>query len=60
MINRVLERLVKTENIPSEYYDTCADLEIRHWAFQDILEASILHFYLIEDGTEIWVDAAED
>ena len=55
LVNHILDRCVLTENIPSEYYDMYPDLQIGHWAFQDILEASILHFYVIgEDGTEIW------
>ena len=56
IINRILERKVLKENIPEEYYTLYSDLTPSHWAFADILEASVTHFYEIaEDGTELWV-----
>ncbi|MCL2046744.1 MAG: S-layer homology domain-containing protein, partial [Oscillospiraceae bacterium] len=66
IINRIIGRIVRTENIPDEYYGTFSDLQRSHWAFQDMLEAGVPHSFTIgEDNTEIWsassdVDELED
>ena len=56
VINRAIGRQMQTENIPEEYYTFYSDLPVSHWAFQDILEASVFHQVatFAEDGTERW------
>ena len=55
IFNRILERKVLTKGIPEENYTLYSDLRIEHWAFQDILEASVTHTYTKDGaGNEIW------
>jgi hypothetical protein len=54
-INSILDRKVLAEDIPVEYHAIYSDLSEGHLAFQDILEASVIHSYTIGNaGTEIW------
>ena len=54
IINRVLKRSVSAESIPEEYNTKYSDLTPDHWAFKDIIEASIEHSYVMIDGEKVW------
>ena len=57
VINRVLNRQTRTENIPEERHKLYSDLLDTHWAFQDIIEASAMHAFADDDeyGYELWI-----
>jgi len=55
IVNRIFGRCVKAENIPEELHDFYSDLPVSHWAFADIIEASISHdCERLSDGCEIY------
>ena len=55
IINRMLGRRVNTKDIPKELYDLYSDATNKHWAFADIIEASVTHDYTRkENGYEAW------
>jgi len=55
IFNIILVRMTLKEDIPEEYVELWWDLLYSHWAFQDVIEASVDHlFTLNEAGTEIW------
>jgi hypothetical protein len=54
IVNRVLERSVTIDVIPSSYDRYFTDLRPDYWAFADIIEASVKHDYRVIDGKEVW------
>ena len=55
IVNRMLDRNLLIEDVPPELVNMYIDLQTNHWAFADIIEASVTHeFERREDGTEIW------
>ena len=53
-VNYVLGRGIKAQDVPSEYHDLYTDLPVSHWAFAEIIEASVAHDYeRLPDGYEI-------
>jgi uncharacterized repeat protein (TIGR02543 family) len=57
IINRMLERKVAEEDVPQQYVSLFSDLSTDHWAFANIIEASVEHEYTRkDDGYEIWTD----
>ncbi|MCL1873570.1 MAG: hypothetical protein FWF85_05590, partial [Clostridiales bacterium] len=55
IINRMLGRVLAKNNVPQSLYHIYPDLTTSHWAFADMIEASVSHEYEWEDGTEIWI-----
>lgn len=54
VINMMLDRKINPENLPADV-PRYSDLSPSHWAYADIMEASIAHDYeRDEDGSEIW------
>lgn len=54
IVNCVLGRKIKLENIPAGA-PKLNDITSKHWAYCDIMEASITHEYTrAADGTELW------
>jgi uncharacterized repeat protein (TIGR02543 family) len=57
VINRMLQRILRTEDIPSDI-TTFTDLPRNHWAYADIIEASTDHdrydVRIRPDGSEVW------
>ncbi|NYB74982.1 InlB B-repeat-containing protein [Sedimentibacter hydroxybenzoicus DSM 7310] len=55
IVNNMLGRGIKSEDIPKNLHTLYSDLTIEHWAFGDIIEASVEHLYTRDkDGWEIW------
>ncbi|MCL1873503.1 MAG: S-layer homology domain-containing protein, partial [Clostridiales bacterium] len=55
IVNRMLERIIDKDDIPSDFYSLYTDLPAAHWAFPAIIEASVAHEYEWKDeGSEIW------
>jgi len=55
VVNRMLGRGIKKANIPSSAYGMFADLPQSHWAFAEIIEASLPHTYTkLSDGYEVY------
>jgi hypothetical protein len=55
IVNKVLERRIHKDDIPRELLTIWRDLNFGHWAFQDIIEASVAHEYeLGDDDYENW------
>jgi hypothetical protein len=58
--NRVFDRRVKAADVP-EWAPGYSDLPTAHWAYAEIIEASISHAYTrADDGFEIWEPAVEE
>ena len=56
IVNYMLGRGIKRENIDTELHTRYPDLPIQHWAFAEMIEASIEHDYKREsDGYEIHI-----
>ena len=56
VINRMLERGVDPSDLP-EWIPTFTDLNSKHWAYADIMEAATGHQYeRTEDGKELWTE----
>ena len=56
IVNAMLERRVELQDIP-ENVSNYTDIDASHWAYCDIVEASIEHEYTRKDnGSEIWID----
>ena len=54
-VNYILGRGIKTQDVPSQYHDLYPDLPVTHWAFAEIIEASVAHDYVrLPDGYEIY------
>jgi hypothetical protein len=54
MVNRMLERKIEKKSIPT-HAKKYNDVNEKHWAYQDIVEASTFHEYTRQDdGYEIW------
>lgn len=54
MLNRILGREADRKAIDTMATSPYKDVAKGHWAYYDILEASITHGYTIENGTEAW------
>ena len=55
LVNNVLDRKIRIEDIPSELYGKYRDLSVEHWAFPAMIEASVEHTYTrSNEGFEIW------
>ena len=55
IVNFMLGRGIKTEDVPSQLCDLYSDLPITHWAFTEVIEASVIHNYeRRHDGYEIY------
>ena len=54
ILNRILDRTLLQQNVPNKYHRFYIDLSSDHWAFQDMIEASVEHSYTIDDETEAW------
>jgi hypothetical protein len=55
IVNRMLERSLTIDEVPTELYTRYTDLTSTHWAFSDIIKASIEHDYEFKaDRTEVW------
>ena len=56
IVNRILGRRLAQEDVPEELYSFYSDLTANHWAFSDIIEASVAHEYETKaNGYEIWI-----
>ena len=56
VVNRMLERRIKKENISAKYDTLYVDLPRSYWAFADIIEASVEHDYeKSNDGYEVHI-----
>ena len=56
IINRMLNRSIDPSNLP-EWAPTFIDLSPAHWAYADIIEASVGHEYeRDENGKELWAE----
>ena len=55
IVNRMLGRVLTIDEVPAEFYTLYSDLPTTHWAFSDIIEASVEHEHEYKsDGTEVW------
>jgi hypothetical protein len=55
IVNRMLSRVLTIDEVPAEFHSRYSDLSTTHWAFSDIIEASVEHEHEYkEDGTEVW------
>lgn len=54
IINRVLERGINLELLDN--IKTFIDIDPEKWYYKEILEATIDHDYIIEDGIEKWIE----
>jgi hypothetical protein len=53
--NRMLGRIIHREEVPESLIELYSDLPINHWAFADVIEASVDHEYSREDDwSEVW------
>ena len=56
IVNRMLGRGIQAKNIPSNLHGLYPDLPANHWAFAEIIEASVEHDYeRLENGYETHV-----
>ncbi|MDR0812502.1 MAG: S-layer homology domain-containing protein, partial [Oscillospiraceae bacterium] len=56
ILNRVLGRALYAEDVPNELLNRFPDLPTSHWAFADVIEASVAHEYTRRlDDYETWV-----
>ena len=59
MTNRVLEREADRSYLKGENgakVTKFIDLDERHWAYYDVMEAANAHDYRMEDNRELWVN----
>jgi len=57
IINRVLERHTEERDVPQEYVALFPDVDMDNWAYADIIEAAVDHFYEKDDiGNETWIE----
>jgi uncharacterized repeat protein (TIGR02543 family) len=55
IVNRMLGRRLKFEDVDPKYRTLYSDLTVAHWAFADMIEASVDHGYeRAEDTYEVW------
>jgi uncharacterized membrane protein YgcG len=55
IVNRILGRRLRLEDVPDELFGLYPDLPARHWAFADMIEASVGHsFERNPDISETW------
>ena len=55
VVNCMLGRGIMTKDVPSQLCDLYSDLPITHWAFAEVIEASVAHNYeRRHDGYEIY------
>jgi hypothetical protein len=60
LINRMLDRGIDPEYLP-DWVVEYSDLTPSHWAYADIMEASVGHLYKRnEDNMEIWISMLPD
>ncbi|MDR3119972.1 MAG: S-layer homology domain-containing protein, partial [Clostridiales bacterium] len=58
IVNRILGRRLRFEDVDLKYHALYPDLTPAHWAFADMIEASVDHHYRrTEDAYEIWRQA---
>ena len=51
----MLGRGIRSDDIPAGFDDLYPDLSLTHWAFAEIIEASVAHTYTRKpDGWELW------
>ena len=57
VVNRMIGRNLLKEDMPASLLSRYSDLPTNHWAFADMMEASVAHDYNDKpDGYEIWTD----
>jgi hypothetical protein len=55
IVNKMLGRALKKEDISADLYTLYSDLSVNHWAFAEIIEASVEHtFNRDANGKEKW------
>jgi hypothetical protein len=55
IVNKMLGRRVFAADVPTELHTLYKDLDTRHWAFADVIEASVKHEYSrAKGGYEVW------
>jgi hypothetical protein len=56
IVNRILGRGIEIEDMP-DWAPSYPDLPSSHWAYSDIIEASVTHDFTRKDnGSELWVE----
>ena len=57
IVNYMLGRGIQAKDIPEQLHNLYPDLSYHHWAFAEIIEASVEHGYeRLDNGYEIYVD----
>jgi hypothetical protein len=57
IVNRMLERKLTAQDAPAALAALYPDLPAAHWAYADMIEASVAHDYeKRDDGTEFWAE----
>jgi hypothetical protein len=52
----MLGRKLRAQDVPLSLHSSFSDLVVSHWAFAEVIEASISHEYETGgDGFEIWL-----
>jgi hypothetical protein len=55
IVNKMIGRRLTAENVPTELQTLFSDLNRSHWAFADVIEASVSHEYERDvNGNETW------
>ena len=56
IVNRMLGRGIQAKDIPTDLHSLYPDLSVSHWAFAEMIEASVEHDYeRLENGYEIHI-----
>ncbi|MDR0861611.1 MAG: S-layer homology domain-containing protein [Oscillospiraceae bacterium] len=55
IVNAFLDRRAFELNLADTYAELYNDLTPAHWAFNDVIEASVEHVYIFSDSHEVWV-----
>ena len=56
IINRMLNRKLHKDDVPESLHNQFSDLPASHWAFADVIEASVTHdFEHKSNGYEKWI-----
>ena len=56
IVNYMIGRGIRADDVPRDLYNIYTDLSTNHWAFAEVVEASVEHEYeRIEDGYEVYI-----